>query len=142
MKIEDRRIRLMTRLAVMETEHRKEIRQVKRTCRSDYIGARMLKNGIRITAVYVLVLLVWFVSRAEVFFQSIGGLDLPGVFRAILLAYVVLMAAGLILTYLAAGLSYDRDKQLTDRYRQNLSELKRCYEQEKRRGGQRNERDT
>ena len=47
-----RKIQLMTRLAILEKERGKELRSVRESYRSDYVGIPLLKNAFRVTAVF------------------------------------------------------------------------------------------
>ena len=57
------KIRLMTRLAMLEKTEGKELGRVRESFKSDYVGIPMLKNGLRITAGFLLSLGIWCVCH-------------------------------------------------------------------------------
>lgn len=122
------KIRLMTRLAILEKENGKELRRIQETYRSDYIGIPMLKNGLRITAVFLLILGIWLVCNMD----PVLGIAAEGQLSLLLVgigaAYAIVLLVTLIVTFLCASLRYYRGKELEREYQELLDELRKKME--------------
>ena len=122
------KIRLMTRLAILEKENGKELRRIRETYRSDYIGIPMLKNGLRITAVFLLILGIWLACNMEPVLDIAAGGQFALLLVGIWAGYLSLLLVTLIVTFLEASVRYYRGKELEREY---LELLDRLLEQRK-----------
>ena len=59
------KIHLMSRLAMLEKEKGKELRGFRESFRSDYIGIPLLKNALRITVIFLMILCVWIAGSVD-----------------------------------------------------------------------------
>ena len=116
-------IELMIRLAILEKENGREVKQIRESYKSDYIGIPMVKNGLRISAVFLAVLGLWAVCRTD-FILSVatgGQAGLLGI--GILTAYLTVLLVTLLITGLAAVSRYHRSLELALEYEENLARL-------------------
>lgn len=128
--INEKRIYLMTKLAIFEESHKEQLEDVRTCFRSDYIGRHMIKNGFRITIAFILVLLGWGLYHAETLIVDITKIDVMALCARILFYYAVALSVFLVITYAIWRVRYERAKQDLQQYREMLHELERMYWQE------------
>lgn len=110
------RIRLMTRLAILEKENGRELRRIEESYRSDYIGIPMLKNGLRITAVFLAVLGIWIACHAGFVLNVAAEGQLRLLMTGALAAYGTVLLVTLIFTFLCVSAAYYRELRLEEEY--------------------------
>lgn len=118
-----KKIRVMTRLAVMEQYKGKELRQAKACYRNEYIGVRMLKNALRITFAFALGFLLWVCYNLESVMKKLNTLDIRGMVTGICAAYLFCMVSGLVITYIMATKRYFQGQKELQRYHMMLKHL-------------------
>lgn len=124
----------MTRLAIFEKKHRKEIETVKGTYQSDYVSGYMMKNWFRITLAFGLGFCLWALYNLDEIAASLNELDLVQFGLQILGVYLAVMGVYLALTWVIYMLRYQRMKKIREEYQKMMQPLVREYQKtEKRR---------
>ena len=118
-----RKIQLMTRLAILEKERGKELRSVRESYRSDYVGIPLLKNTFRVTAVFLLLLAVWAVANMDFILNTVADMQLGLLAIGILAAYIVVLLVSLIITFLCVSADYYRSLRDMEEYEYLLEKL-------------------
>lgn len=118
-----RKIQLMTRLAILEKERGKELRSVRESYRSDYVGIPLLKNAFRVTAVFLLLLAVWAVANIDFILNTVADAQLGLLAIGILAAYIVVLLVSLIITFLCVSADYYRSLRDMEEYEYLLEKL-------------------
>lgn len=121
------KIRLMARLAILEKEKGKELKQVRSTFKSDYIGIPMLKNLLRITAVFLLIFCIWAVGNIDFILSIVAEMQLQLLGIGVLTAYLMVIVITLIVTFLHASSRYYRSQRTFQEYQRLLEELAESY---------------
>ena len=117
------KIQLMTRLAILEEEKGAGLRRVRESYRSDYIGIPMLKNALRVTAVFLLLLCIWGAGNLDFILNILARLQIKLLGIGILTAYIVLLLVTLIITFLCSSADYYRDLRAAQEYQWLLERL-------------------
>lgn len=117
------RIRLMTKLAILEKENGRELRRIEESYRSDYIGIPMLKNTLRVTAVFLVILAVWMVCNVDFVLNIFTEGQMKLLLLGILAAYVTIILITWIVTFLYASMEYYRVQSLEQKYQDLLKLL-------------------
>lgn len=117
------RIRLMTKLAILEKENGKELRRIEESYRSDYIRIPMLKNTLRVTAVFLVILAVWMVCNVDFVLNIFTEGQMKLLLLGILAAYVTIILITWIVTFLYASMEYYRVQSLEQKYQELLKLL-------------------
>ena len=128
--LDEKRIYLMTQLALFEEHHKEQLDGVNAYFRGDYIGRHMIKNGLRVTLVFLLILAGWGLYHAETLIVDITQIDVTALGVRILFAYAVTMCAFLVLTYGIQAIRYARARKDLYQYRELLRQLEKVYQQE------------
>ena len=126
----EEKIYLMSRLAIFESQHREQLSNVQTCFRSDYIGRHMIKNGLRVTVAYLLILAGWGLYHAETLVVDITKVDIPLLAGRIIFLYAVMLAFFLVLTYSIQNIRYIRARKDLEEYRRLLDALDELYERE------------
>ena len=117
------RIRLMTKLAILEKENGKELRRIEESYRSDYIGIPMLKNTLRVTVAFLVILAVWMVCNVDFVLNIFTEGQMKLLLLGILAAYVTIILITWIVTFLYASMEYYRVQSLEQKYQELLKLL-------------------
>ena len=123
MKLDPEKIQIMARLAMLEKERGKEIREVRGSFRSDYIGIPILKNMLRVTLAFLIVLCVWGCCHMNLLLSVAAHQELMGFALIILVVYVVLMLVTLMISFLAGSARYYKNRQTAALYLTLLKKL-------------------
>ena len=126
----EKRIYLMTRLAIFEEHHREQLYSVQTCFRSDYIGRYMIKNGLRVTAAFLCILAGWGMYHAETLMLDITKIDVWGFGKQILFLYAVWLSFFLVMTYSIQSIRYARALKDLEEYRGMLDKLEQEYDRE------------
>ena len=118
-----RKIQLMTRLAVLEKERGKELQKIRESYRSDYIGVPMLKNALRVTAVFLVILMIGAVGNVDVLLDTVANRELGLLGTGILAAYIVVLLVSMIVTFLYSSAEYYRNLRYAEEYEYLLKKL-------------------
>ena len=132
----EKRIYLMTRLAIFEEHHREQLQGVRTCFRSDYIGRHMIKNGLRVTAAFLCILAGWGMYHAETLMLDITRIDVWMLGKQILFLYAVWLSFFLVLTYGIHSIRYMRARKDLEQYQSMLARLEQEYDREDRRKGE------
>lgn len=125
--IHEKRVYLMTQLALFERKHEKQLEGVQKYFRSDYIGKAMIKNGLRITVAFLLGFAGWILYHSETLIVDITKIDVKALGAKILFLYAAVMCLFLLVTYIVQTVRYARAKQDLNRYREMLHKLEKDY---------------
>lgn len=118
-----RKIQLMSRLAVLEKEQGRRLKKVRESYRSDYIGIPMLKNALRITVVFLLVLCIWAVSHINFLLELVAQAEVKLWMIVVLTAYIMVLLVSEIITFLTASADYYRSLRVAEEYEYLLRQL-------------------
>ena len=118
-----RKIQLMTRLAVLEKERGKELQKIRESYRSDYIGVPMLKNALRVTAVFLVILMIGAVGNVDFLLDTVANRELGLLGTGILAAYIGVLLVSMIVTFLYSSAEYYRNLRYAEEYEYLLKKL-------------------
>ena len=127
--LNQRKIQLMTRLAILEKEHGKELRKMRESYRSDYIGIPLLKNGGRFTAVFLAICIVFCAANLDFILETTADMQLGLLAVGFLAAYAVVLLVSLIVTFLCVSADYYRNLQDVEEYERLLKKLESLEEE-------------
>ncbi len=135
----EKRIRLMTKLADFEQHNGEMLYKAGTYYCSDYVSAQMMKNLFRITAAYLIGLGLWACYRLDWLLERLNTMDILGIGMGILITYGVILAVSLRLKYLIFSVKYFQAESQMQTYRNMLDRLIAEYDNE--RGGRRRRRE-
>lgn len=133
--IHQKRVSLMTRLAIYEKHSRIELDQASSYYRSDYISTYLLKNGFRVTAAFLIGLLGWGCYNFNSLVNNLNDLDYVSMGIKMLVSYVAVMAVYLLITYIVYSIRFYHAGKQQQEYRILLGRLEQEYMKEDKEAG-------
>ncbi len=128
MKPDKQRIRIMTRLAIREQENKSGLRMMRESFRSDYRGIPMVKNSLRMTLVFLLILGLWAASHMEFLLNVVSELRMRYLLGLLGILYGSLILVTCLISFLLANQRYQRDRRDWEEYCQLLELLEQGEE--------------
>lgn len=116
-------IRLMTRLAMLEQGGGRELKKIRESYKSDYIGIPMVKNALRMSAVFVIVLGIWAACQMDFILIVVAQMETMLLGIGVLTAYLMVLLVILLVTYLTAASRYYRSLSMAQEYQELLVRL-------------------
>lgn len=126
----EKRIRMMTKLADFEQRNREDLYRAGNYYRSDYIGIQLLKNLLRITLAYFIGAVLWACCHMDGLMKKLNTMDVRGTGMKLLIFYGVTAALFLLLTYLICTVRFYRSEKKLQIYRNMLEHLLLEYDRE------------
>lgn len=128
--INNRKVRLMTRLAMYEKKEGKEDIRLSRYFRRDYVRAKLINNLIAVTIGYLLVLLMIGAYRMEYLIREAVRLDYIGIGKTILGIYIIILTIYTMAALIGYSLYYDYSRKNLAKYFRMLRRLRSIYREE------------
>lgn len=135
--IDEKKVKVMTELAMYEQGRGKRFLPVSKYYRSDYIGLAMIKNFFLVTIGYVMIVAAVAVYNGEYLMENIHKMDLISLGTNIIIGYVVVVCAYSVLTYIQYTVKYHRAKKSVRGYYSELTELNKIYAREEKKAANR-----
>lgn len=123
--VDERKVRLMTRLARYEQREGREALRINKFYRSDYIGLALLRNFFMTTIGYGLLVLLVVGYYSDYLMDYIYKMDLQVFAVALVAGYVVVLAAYSAVTYVVYSIRHARAKKSVRSYYLKLGELEK-----------------
>ena len=132
--INNSKVKLMTKLAVYEKNHREDI-EVSKYNKSDYVRLNLIKNVLSVTVAYILILLIIGIYQMEYLVANAVTLDYKSLGINILGFYCIVLIVFCISGMLASSVKYSKAIKRLNKYLKRLRILKKYYdEQEEKKG--------
>lgn len=128
--VNNRKVRLMTKLAIYEKKEGKEDIKLSRYFRRDYVRLHLLYTLIAVTAGYLLVLALIGAYQMEYLIKEAVHLDYIGIGKMILGIYVILLTVYMMASMIGYSLYYDKSRKKLAKYFRMLRKLRSFYQEE------------
>ena len=128
--LNNKKIRIMTKLAVYENKEGKEDISLSKYYKTDYVRYQVLKSIISATVGYLLILLLIFTYKFEYIIQKAVSLDYKTIGVYILGIYIMLVAIYGLGSILGYSIKYDASRGKLSRYFKLLKRLNKIYKEE------------
>ncbi len=128
--VNNRKVRLMTKLAIYEKKEGKEDIKLSRYFRRDYVRLHLLYTLIAVTAGYLLVLALIGAYQMEYLIKEAVHLDYIGIGKLILGVYIILLTIYMMASMIGYSLYYDKSRKKLAKYFRMLRKLRSFYQEE------------
>lgn len=128
--INEKRVKLMTRMAAYEDGEFRRHKAVIGFFRSDYISLQMVKTVIATTIAYAILFGLYLMYDFEKFMKEIYQMDVFQFIKTMVILYLVMLAVFMLITYVVSLYRYNRSLQSTRLYYGNLKKLSQFYQEE------------
>ena len=129
--LNNRKVRLMTKLAIYEKEDGKEDIRLGKYYRVDYVRYQMLKTLVAVTFGYLILVLLTIIYNAEYLIAEAVKLDYAAIGRTMLGIYLVLVLVFVGIAGIGYTVKYNRSRKKFGKYYQMLKRLRTIYREEK-----------
>lgn len=128
--LNNRKVRLMTRLAMYEQNEGKEDVRLSKYFQTDYVRLQVLKTIVAITFGYLLVLLILVVYHSEYLIRDAVILDYRGMFMQYAGIYVILVTVYTSMAMIGYMIQYRSSRKKLAKYFRMLRRLRSIYREE------------
>lgn len=128
--LNNRKVRLMTRLAMYEQKEGKEDIRLSKYFRTDYVRLQVLKSVVALTVGYLLLLLLLVVYRSEYLIQNAVVLDYQGMVLRYAGIYVIVLAIYCSMVMIGYMFQYRSSRKKLAKYFRMLRRLRCIYREE------------
>ena len=129
--LNNKKIRVMTKLALYEQTEGKEDIKMGKYYKTDYVRLQVLKTVVGVTVGYALILLMIGMYRAEYIISKAVTLDYVRIGQTILGFYIMIMTVYVISAIFGYSLQYDKSRKHLSKYYNSLKKLSNIYREEK-----------
>ena len=128
--LNNRKIRLMTKLAIFENKEGKEDIRLSKYYKTDYVRYQVLKSIISTTVGYLLILTLIFLYRSEYIIKNAVSLDYKTIGSYILGVYIILITVYGLGSLAWFSFKYDASRKKLSRYNKLLKRMMKIYKEE------------
>jgi len=128
--LNNKKIRMMTKLAVYEDKEGKEDIHLSKYYKTDYVRYQVLKSAISATIGYILILVLTFLYKSEYIIQNAVSLDYKTIGIYILGIYIMVITIYGLGSVAIFSLKYDASRKKLTRYFKLLKRLHKIYSDE------------
>ncbi len=128
--LNNRKIRLMTKLAIFENKEGKEDIRLSKYYKTDYVRYQVLKSIISTTVGYLLILTLIFLYRSEYIIKNAVSLDYKTLGSYILGVYIILITVYGLSSLAWYSFKYDASRKKLSRYNKLLKRMMKIYKEE------------
>lgn len=128
--LNNRKVRLMTRLAMYEQTEGKEDVRLSKYFRTDYVRLNLLKSVVAVTVGYLLILLLLVVYHSEYLIREAVTLDYRGMLMRYAGIYIIILAVYCSLCTIGYMVKYRASRKKLAKYFRMLRKLRSIYREE------------
>ncbi len=129
--LNNKKIRIMTKLALYEHKEGKEDIRMGKYYKTDYVRLQVLKTIVSVTVAYILILLMVGMYKAEYIISKLVTFDFVRIGQYILGFYIMIMTIFVIGSVIGYSLKYDNTRKNLSKYYKSLTRLSSIYQEEK-----------
>ncbi len=128
--LNNRKVRLMTRLAMYEQTEGKEDVRISKYFRTDYVRLNVLKSMVSITVGYLLILLLVIVYHSEYLIREAVTLDYRGMITRYAGIYIIILTVYGAVGMIGYMIKYRASRKKLAKYFRMLRLLRSLYREE------------
>ncbi len=128
--IDNRKVRIMTRMSIYEKHEGKEDLKLNKYFKSDYARLQVLKTLVSISFAYAIVVVLVSLYKLEYLIDNALQIDYPALGKMILKWYIVVLAVYLVASLVGYALKYQFSRRRLKKYYRLLKALKDIYREE------------
>ncbi len=129
--LNNKKIRVMTKLALYELKGGKEDIRMGKFYKTDYVRLQVLKTAVSVTLGYALILLMIGMYKAEYIISKAVSLNFVLIGQNILGFYIMILAVFVISSIIGYSIKYDNSRKHLSKYYKSLKKLSNIYREEK-----------
>lgn len=128
--VNNRKVRLMTRLAIYEENEGKEDIRLSKYYRADYIRLNVLRSIVAVTVGYLLIVLIIAVYNSEYLIREAVTLDYRSILVRFAGTYILILTVYIALCMIGYLVKYSNSRKKLTKYFRMLRRLRSIYREE------------
>ena len=128
--LNNRKVRLMSRLAMYEQNEGKEDVRLSKYFRTDYVRLNVLKTVVAVTLGYLLILVLLIVYHSEYLIREAVTLDYKGMLLRYVGIYIIILVVYCSFAMIGYMLKYRTSRKKLAKYFRMLRRLRSLYREE------------
>ncbi len=129
--VNNRKVRLMTKLAMYETGEGREDLKLNRYFRRDYLRSRMLNSFVATTVGYCFLVGLAVLYEMDYFVSNAVVIDYMMLLKRVIAVYIVLLAVSVMSSLVFGMIHYNRSRNKLAKYFRMLRRLRSYYNSER-----------
>ncbi|WMJ86126.1 hypothetical protein [Anaerocolumna sp. MB42-C2] len=129
--LNNKKIRIMTKLALYEQNEGKEDIKLGKYYKTDYVRLQVLKTVVCVTIGYLLILFMIGMYKAEYIISKLVTFNFVRIGQYLLGFYIIIMAVFITGSIIGYSLKYDNSRKSLSKYYKSLKKLSNFYQEEK-----------
>lgn len=113
--LNEKKVKLMTKIAVYEKNNDKELNIASRSFKVDYVTLNMLYTAITTTIGYILLVMLYVLSNLESLFINVTETNFPDLINSVVKYYVICLVVFLVIALLFYSIKYDKSFNMVKR---------------------------
>ncbi len=128
--LNNKKIRVMTKLALYEKNEGKDDIRLSKFYKNDYVRLEVLKTVVNVTIGYALILLMIGIYKAEYLISNAVTMNFLRIGQYILGFYIIIMSIYVISSIIGYSIKYDKSRKTLSKYFKSLKRLSVIYKEE------------
>lgn len=128
--LNNKKIRVMTKLALYEQRNGKEDIRLGKYYKTDYVRLQVLKTVVSVTVGYALILLMIGIYNSEYIIRKAVTLNFVRIGQVILGFYIMVITVYAIGAIIGYSFQYDRSRKQLSKYYKSLRRLSSIHQEE------------
>lgn len=128
--LNEKKIGLMTKLAIYEQGEGKEAIKSNKYTKKDYVGLKMINTAITITVAFLIAVALWVVYKVDYYVDELVNLDYMNIGIKLLVVYVIVFVIYMFVAYVVYSIKYIKMQEMNKKYSEDLKELYLLYKKE------------
>jgi uncharacterized integral membrane protein len=128
--LNNKKIRIMTKLALYEEKEGKEEIKMGKFYKTDYVRFQLLKSIVSVTVGYILILLMIGMYKAEYLISKAVSLNFIRLGQYVLGFYIMIITIYVTGSLIGYSIKYDKSRKHLSKYFKTLKKLNNIYRDE------------
>ena len=128
--INNRKARLMTKLAIYEKREGKEDIRLSKYYKTDYVRYEMLKSVVAVTFGYLIILAMVVLYKSEYLIREAVNLNYYGIAKQVIGIYILILTVYIAASILGYSIYYSMSRKRLAKYFRMLRRLRTIYKEE------------
>lgn len=126
--LDEKKIKLMTKIAIYEKKERKDLEIASKSFKVDYVTMQMIYTAVAATMGYFCLVALYVLGNLEDLFLNAGSIDFPKLIESAIRNYVLCLIVFLVIALFFYSQKYDKAFRKVKKDFTNLKNLSKLIE--------------
>lgn len=128
--LNEKKISLMTKLAIYEQGEGKEAIKSNKYTKKDYVSLKMINTAITVTIAFIMVVALWVIYKIDHYVEELVDLDYMNIGIKLLVIYIIVFIVYMFISYVVYSIKYIKMQEMNKKYSDDLKDLYLMYKKE------------